>query len=47
MYGREPQLRMIIEGNKRGEGDMSGLGVGECSTSGKKSAPIKLKTAIP
>jgi hypothetical protein len=47
MYRREPQLRMIIEGNKRSEGDLSGLGAGESSASGEKRAPIKLNTASP
>ena len=44
VYARQPQLEMIIESTKRAEGDMSGFGFGECSTSGKKSAPIKIKT---
>ncbi|KAJ1254086.1 hypothetical protein BS78_K121600 [Paspalum vaginatum] len=48
MYAREPQLRMILESTKRAEGDTSGLGLGESSTSGeKRSSPIKLKTASP
>ncbi|WVZ80464.1 LOW QUALITY PROTEIN: hypothetical protein U9M48_027935 [Paspalum notatum var. saurae] len=45
VYARQPQLEMIIESTKRAEGDMSGFGFGECSTSGEKSAPIKVKTA--
>ncbi|WVZ48590.1 hypothetical protein U9M48_000011 [Paspalum notatum var. saurae] len=36
---------MIIESTKRAEGETSGVGFGECSTSGEKSAPIKVKTA--
>ncbi|WVZ84350.1 hypothetical protein U9M48_031390 [Paspalum notatum var. saurae] len=36
---------MIIESTKRVEGETSGVGFGECGTSGKKSAPIKIKTA--
>ena len=45
VYARQPQLDMIIESTKRAEGDMSGFGFGECSTSGEKSAPVKIKTA--
>jgi hypothetical protein len=45
VYARQPQLEMIIESTKRAEGDMSGFGFGECSTSGEKSAPVKIKTA--
>ncbi|WVZ51925.1 hypothetical protein U9M48_003025 [Paspalum notatum var. saurae] len=45
VYARQPQLEMIIESTKRAEGDMRGCGFGECSTSGEKSAPIKIKTA--
>ena len=44
LYAKEPQLRMIIEMGRRGEGDTSGLGQGECSTSGKKRAPVMLNT---
>ena len=36
---------MIIESTKRAQGDMSGFGFGECSTSGERSAPTKIKTA--
>ena len=36
---------MIIEGTKRVESDLGGIGFGECSTSGEKSAPIKIKIA--
>ena len=36
---------MIIESTKRAEGDMSGFGFGECSTSSEKSAPVKIRTA--
>ena len=45
MYARQPQLEMIIERTKRAKGDMSGFGFGECSTSGERSAPVKIKTA--
>ncbi|WVZ63710.1 hypothetical protein U9M48_013319 [Paspalum notatum var. saurae] len=47
VYVRQPQLEMIIESTKRVGGDTSGFGFGfgECSTSGEKSAPIKIKTA--
>ncbi|WVZ85106.1 hypothetical protein U9M48_032061 [Paspalum notatum var. saurae] len=41
VYARQPQLEMIIESTKRGEGKTSGVGFGECSISGEKSAPIK------
>ena len=34
-----------IESTKRAEGDTSGFGFGECSTSGEKSASIRIKTA--
>ena len=44
-WARRPQLEMIIEGTKRVDSDLGGLGFGECSTSGEKSAPIKIKTA--
>ena len=36
---------MIIESTKRAQGDTSGFGFGECSTSGERSAPTKIKTA--
>ncbi|WVZ52928.1 LOW QUALITY PROTEIN: hypothetical protein U9M48_003927 [Paspalum notatum var. saurae] len=45
VYARQPQLEMIIESTKRAEGETSCVGFGECSTSGEKSAPIKVKTA--
>ena len=45
MNAREPQVRMVMEGNKRAEGDTRGFGFGECSTSGERSAPTKIKTA--
>ncbi|WVZ96609.1 hypothetical protein U9M48_042225 [Paspalum notatum var. saurae] len=45
VYARQPQLEMIIESTKRAEGETSGVGFGECSTSGEKSALIKVKTA--
>jgi len=45
VYARQPQLEMIIESTKRAEGETSGVGFGECSISGEKSAPIKVKTA--
>ena len=45
VYARQPQLEMIIESTKRAEGDMRGCGFGECSTSGEKSASVKIKTA--
>ena len=44
-YARQPQLEMIIESTKRAGGETSGVGFGECSTSGEKSAPVKVKTA--
>ena len=47
VYARQPQLEMIIESTKRAEGDMRGCGFGECSTSGKKSAPIKTAPTQP
>ena len=48
VYARQPQLEMIIESTKRAEGDTSGFGFGEGSSSGvKKSTPVKLKTASP
>ena len=40
VYARQPQLEMIIESTKRAVGKTSGVGFGECSTSGEKSAPI-------
>jgi len=43
-WAKRPQLEMIIESTKRVESDLGGLGFGECSTSGEKSAPIKIKT---
>ena len=36
---------MIIASTKRAQGDTSGFGFGECSTSGERSAPTKIKTA--
>ena len=45
VYARQPQLEMIIESTKRAEGETSGVGFGECSISGEKSAPVKTKTA--
>ncbi|WVZ76684.1 hypothetical protein U9M48_024637 [Paspalum notatum var. saurae] len=45
VYARQPQLEMIIESTNRAEGDMSGFGFGECSTTDEKSGPIKIKTA--
>jgi len=48
VYARQPQLEMIIESTKRAEGDTSGFGFGEGSSSAvKKSAPIQLKTISP
>ncbi|WVZ63573.1 hypothetical protein U9M48_013196 [Paspalum notatum var. saurae] len=44
VYARQPQLEMIID-TKRAEGEMSGVGFGECSNLGEKSAPVKIKTA--
>ena len=44
VYVRQPQLEMIIESSKRAEGETSGVGFGECSTLGEKSAPVKIKT---
>ncbi|WVZ76688.1 hypothetical protein U9M48_024641 [Paspalum notatum var. saurae] len=43
-YARQPQLEMIIGSTKRAEGETSGVGFGECNTSGEKSAPVKVKT---
>ena len=36
---------MIIESTKRAQGDTSGFGFGEYSTSGERSGPTKIKTA--
>ncbi|WVZ79849.1 LOW QUALITY PROTEIN: hypothetical protein U9M48_027378 [Paspalum notatum var. saurae] len=44
-WARRPQLEMIIEGTKRVNSDLGGIRFGECSTSGEKSAPIKIKAA--
>ena len=36
---------MVMEGNKRAEGDTRGFGFGECSTTCEKRAPTQIKTA--
>ena len=41
MNAREPQVRMVMEGIKRAEGDSREFGCGECSTSGEERAPTK------
>ena len=41
MNAREPQVRMVMEGIKRAEGDSREFGCGVCSTSGEERAPTK------